>query len=179
MSRENTIRNLFKRSRRPGDLVFALVMVAFSVFLLSQLSTQTTWRGNGHLFAQPRFWPAVSLIGMVVFAAIHLLSSALSERVEGRWSEVVSWASSLEYAFWFILYAFAVPYSGYLPTTIIFALLLGLRAGYRSPAILGSLALLAIGIVVIFKSTLQVRLPAGRVYEVLPDGLREIMLTYF
>jgi hypothetical protein len=34
-------------------------------------------------------------------------------------------------------------------------------------------------VVVVFKTLLKVNLPAGRIYEVLPDGLRQIMLAYF
>ena len=34
-------------------------------------------------------------------------------------------------------------------------------------------------IVVIFKSFLQVMIPGGAIYEALPGGLRQFMLTYF
>ena len=84
MSRVQTLQSLFKRYRRPGDIVFAWVLLAVSLLLLSQIMDQTTWRNGGKLFAQPRFWPAVSLSGMAFFAALHLLGSALSERIEGR-----------------------------------------------------------------------------------------------
>jgi hypothetical protein len=120
MSRIKTLQSLFKRNRRPGDIVFAWAALCFSVFLLSQLADQTIWKNGGKLFAQPRFWPAVSLWGMVVFSAFHLIGAALSPRIHGRWSEVWLWVTSLEYAFWFIVYAAVVPYLGYLPTTIIF-----------------------------------------------------------
>ena len=46
----------------PGDIVFAWVLLIISVFLLSQLFEQTAYKPRGKLFAQPRFWPAVSLI---------------------------------------------------------------------------------------------------------------------
>lgn len=179
MSRVKTLQSLFKRYRRPGDIVFAWVALLFSVFLLSQIGDQTAWRNGGKLFAQPRFWPAVSLSGMAFFAALHLLGSALSERIEGRWREVGLWLSALEYAGWFIAYAFAVPYLGYLPTTLVFALLLVLRVGYRSRAAIVSALVSAVMIVVLFKAFLQVKLPGGQIYEALPDGVRQFMLTYF
>ncbi len=179
MSRVKTLQSLFKRYRRPGDIVFAWVALVVSVFLLSQLADQTAWKNGGKLFAQPRFWPAVSLSGMAVFAAFHLLGSALSERIEGRWQEVWLWASSLEYAGWFIAYAFAVPYAGYLPSTIIFAVALALRAGYRKLSTLAIAAISAVVIVVLFKTFLKVNLPSGLIYDSLPNGLRQIMLTYF
>lgn len=179
MSRVKTLQALFKRYRRPGDIVFAWIVLIVSVFLLSQIMEQTAWRNGSKLFAQPRFWPAVSLTGMSIFAAFHLLGSALSERIEGRWREVGLWIASLEYAGWFIAYAIAVPYAGYLPTTVIFAVLLAFRVGYRSASMLGAAVLSAVVIVLLFKTMLQVKLPSGAVYEVLPDGLRQIMLTYF
>ena len=179
MARVKTLQNLFKRYRRPGDIVFAWMLLIVSVFLLSQLWSQTTWRSGNPLFAQPRFWPGVSLAGMAVFAAFHLLGSALSERIEGRWTEVLMWAASLEYAGWFIAYALVVPITGYLPTTIVFAVALAYRAGYRSRRVLLWAAAAALIVVVLFKTLLQVRLPAGQIYQNLPDGLRQIFLTYF
>lgn len=179
MSRVKTLQVLFKRYRRPGDIVFAWFALIVAVLLLSQIFDQTAYKPNGKLFAQPRFWPAVSLGLMAMFAAFHLLGSLLSERIEGRWQEVWHWVSSLEYAGWFIVYAMVVPYAGYLPTTVIFALALSVRAGYRSRTILLSAFASAFVTVLLFKTFLQVKLPAGLVYEYLPDGLRFIMLNYF
>lgn len=179
MSRVRTLQSLFKRYRRPGDIVFAWFALIASLLLLSQIADQTVWRDGGKLFAQPRFWPAVSLGGMALFAAFHLVGSALSERIHGRWQEVWLWVSSLEYAGWFIAYAVAVPYAGYLPTTVIFAVALALRAGYRKRSTHFAAALAAVVIVLLFKTFLQVKLPSGLIYEALPDGLRQIMLTYF
>lgn len=179
MSRVKTLQNLFKRYRRPGDIVFAWFALLVSVFLLAQILDQTTWRNGNALFAQPRFWPAVSLGGMAFFAALHLLGSALSQRIEGRWQEVWLWICTLEYAAWFIAYASAVPYTGYLLTTVVFAIALSFRAGYRRAFTLGAAGLSAVVIVLLFKTVLQVNLPSGLIYQSLPDGLRQIMLTYF
>ncbi len=179
MSRVKTLQALFKRYRRPGDIVFAWFALVVSVFLLSQLGSQTTWKDGGKLFAQPMFWPAISLCGMVLFAAFHLLGSALSERIHGRWQEVRLWMAALEYVGWFIVYAAMVPITGYLPTTIAFSILLALRAGYRSSIMLVSAVAGAVFIVLLFKTFLQVKIPSGQIYEWLPDGLRQIMLTYF
>lgn len=179
MSRVKTLQSLFQRYRRPGDIVFAWIALIVSLFLLSQIIDQTAWRSGGKLFAQPRFWPAVSLSGMALFAALHLLGSALSERIEGRWQEVWLWISSLEYAGWFILYALVVPYIGYLPSTVLFAVALAVRVGYRKASTLLIAAVAAFVIVLLFKTFLKVNLPSGLIYESLPGGLRQIMLTYF
>lgn len=179
MSRVKTLQTLFRRYRRPGDIVFAWMVLAFSLFMLSQLLDQTAYKQGGKLFAQPRFWPAVSLIGMVAFSSFHLMGSVLSKRIPGRWKEVLSWLLAFEYAGWFIAYAAVVPYGGYLPTTVLFALLLTWRVGYRNKRAFVSAVVSAVVIVVLFKTLLAVNLPAGKVYEALPDGLRQIMLTYF
>lgn len=64
MLRFQTLQQMFQRYRRPGDIVFAWLALAFAVFMLSQLWDQTAWRNGQKLIAQPRFWPAVSLGGM-------------------------------------------------------------------------------------------------------------------
>ncbi|MGC1496599.1 MAG: tripartite tricarboxylate transporter TctB family protein [Sulfitobacter sp.] len=179
MSRTKSLQVLFKRYRRPGDIVFAWVILIGALFLLSQVFEQTAYKPGAKLFAQPRFWPAVSLTCMSGFAAFHLLGSVLSERIHGRWQEVLLWVSALEYAGWFIAYAAIVPFAGYLPSTMIFAVLLTLRTGYRSRSALFAAVTSAIVIVLLFKTFLQVKLPSGKIYEVLPDGLRQFMLTYF
>ncbi|WP_299921686.1 tripartite tricarboxylate transporter TctB family protein [uncultured Pelagimonas sp.] len=179
MTNTKTLQALFKRYRRPGDIVFAWFWVVISVFLLSQIFDQTAYKNGAKLFAQPRFWPAVSLGLMTAFACFHLLGSALSERIEGRWREVWLWVSSLEYAGWFMVYAIAVPYTGYLLTTIVFAILLALRVGYRSAQMLMAAGGSALFTVLLFKTLLKVNLPSGLIYDQLPDGLRQFMLTYF
>ncbi|MEM6635777.1 MAG: tripartite tricarboxylate transporter TctB family protein [Pseudomonadota bacterium] len=179
MSRVKTLQSLFKRYRRPGDIVFAWIALAVSIFLLMQIADQTVWRSGNKLFAQPRFWPAVSLLGMTFFAAFHLLSSALSERIQGRLQEVSLWVWSLEYALWFVAYAATVPYLGYLPTTVIFSIALALRVGYRSATTVVAAAVSAFVIVLLFKTLLKVNLPSGLIYDSLPEGLRQIMLTHF
>ncbi len=179
MTKTKTLKSLFKRYRRPGDIVFAWFCFLISVFLLSQIADQTAYKNGAKLFAQPRFWPAVSLSLMTAFAGFHLLGSALSERIEGRWREVLLWASSLEYAGWFMAYAFVVPYTGYLLTTIVFAVGLAFRVGYRSAQMLLAAGGSALFTVLLFKTLLKVNLPTGLMYERLPEGLRSIMLTYF
>ena len=58
-------------------------------------------------------------------------------------------------------------------------LALAVRVGYRKISTLVISALSAVVIVVLFKTLLKVNLPSGLMYESLPDGLRQIMLTYF
>lgn len=179
MIKAKTLQDLFKRYRRPGDLVFSIAFLAFCLFLVATVKGQTTWNANDKLFAQPAFWPYASITVMTVFAVLHLISGLLSPALEGRWQEVGFWLKSLEYAGWFMIYVITVPQLGYLPATIIFAVLLALRLGYRSAAMLVSAAVFGVVVVVIFKTLLQVKVPGGMIYEYLPTALRSFMLTYF
>jgi hypothetical protein len=179
MARARTLQDLFKRYRRPGDLVFAVAFLALAIFLLSQLGNQTQWVARTKLFAQPAFWPAISLAAMALFAILHLVGSILSPRIEGRWVEVGFWARSLEYACWFMAYVLIVPLLGYLLSTLLFTVTLALRAGYRDFNYLLAAAAAGLGVVLIFKTFLQVKVPGGKLYEILPEAMRAFMLTYF
>lgn len=179
MSRIKTLQDLFKRYRRPGDLVFAIIFLAFALFLLANLDGQTQWVKRTKTVAQPAFWPTVGVAFMALFGALHLISSLVSPRIEGRWDEVKFWLRSFEFALWFMVYVALVPRIGYLPSSIIFPALLAFRLGYRRWSEIGAAALSGVVIVVLFKSLLQVKVPGGAIYETLPDGLRAFMLTYF
>ncbi|MEM7208097.1 MAG: tripartite tricarboxylate transporter TctB family protein [Pseudomonadota bacterium] len=167
-----------KRDRRAGDLVFAIAFLVVSLILLSQLGEEAKWVKRTKFFAQPAFWPTVSLIGMTLFALLHLVGSAVSQKPGGRKPELLLWIRSLEYALWFLAYVWIVPRLGYLPSTLIFALCLTWRVGYRDKRMFLAAALVAIAIVVVFKAFLQVKIPAGQIYEYLPDGIRNFMLIY-
>ncbi|MEM1073387.1 MAG: tripartite tricarboxylate transporter TctB family protein [Pseudomonadota bacterium] len=179
MIKAKTLQDLFKRYRRPGDLVFAVIFLLFSLFLVLNVQSQTTWATNTKLLAQPAIWPYAAVITMVMFSALHLISSLVSPAIEGRWREVGFWIRSVEFAGWFMIYVILVPQLGYLPASVVFAVALTFRVGYRSTGHLLSAAGFGALVVLIFKSLLQVKVPGGALYEVLPDALRSLMLTYF
>ena len=116
---------------------------------------------------------------MVAFSALHLGSTLVSVKLDGRGEEIRFWLKSLEYALWFMAYVLVVPYMGYLPTTIVLVIALAYRLGYRGVRYLGSAALFGVLVVVIFKSLLQVKVPGGAIYEFLPNVMRSFFLTYF
>lgn len=178
MSRDSGLRRWLGRERRPGDLVFAVFFLLLALLLLSQLGEETKWVKRTRFFAQPAFWPSVSLAGMALFAILHFLGSLLSPKMPGRTPELLLWLRSIEYAAWFLAYVWAVPKLGYLGATLLFALALTWRVGYRDKRMFLAAAAMGASIVVIFKAFLQVRIPAGQWYEHLPDGIRNFMLLY-
>jgi hypothetical protein len=168
--------------------MFAIFMFALALVLLSQLGAQTKWIDGVGVIVQPRFWPALSLTGMLLFSLGYLIQSLVDvRRADGTglndriWQpqELLNWVRTLEYAAYFLLYVLLVPRLGYLPATLIFCLLLTLRAGYRSHHfIVWSLAG-GFLIVLVFKTFLMVKLPAGRLYQSLPEGIGKFMIQYF
>ena len=179
MIKARTLQDLFKRYRRPGDLFYAIICLTFSLFLAFNLASETTWAPSTKLLAQPAFWPYLAVYLMVFFSALHMISSLVSPKLEGRWKEIEFWLRSVEFAGWFMIYVIFVPQLGYLPTTILFAMLLTYRLGYRGIPFMGSAAVFGFVVVVVFKSLLQVKVPGGAVYEYLPPALRSFFLTYF
>lgn len=179
MIKARTLQDLFKRYRRPGDLFYSVICLAFSLFLAVNLSGETTWASGTKLLAQPAFWPYAAVFAMVLFSALHMVSSLMSEKLDGRWQEVGFWLRSIEYAGWFMIYVIAVPQLGYLPSTVLFAVALAIRLGYRGVRYLGAAALFGVVVVLVFKSFLQVKVPGGALYEYLPVTIRSFMLTYF
>lgn len=114
-----TLQDMFRRYRRPGDIVFAFLFFGFSLFLLSQIGAETQAVKRTKWFAQPALWPKIAIWGMVLFSGLHLLGSFLSPRIPGRLREVTFWLMSLEYVAYFLIYVVAVPWLGYLPSTML------------------------------------------------------------
>ncbi len=167
-----------ERSRSHGDIFFAAFFLAATILLLSQIGTETSWVKGTKFFSQPRFWPAVSLIGMTGFALIYFLGSFFSRRDKGDLKEIVLWAKSLEYALWFMAYVLVVPIIGYFFCTLIFVYALSWRAGYREKNILIMAGVVSVVIVFVFKGFLSVKIPGAQLYEYFPDSIRNFMILY-
>jgi len=174
--------------RQRGDTMFALFMCVLSLGLLSQIGSQTKWIEGVKFIVQPRFWPGLSLAGMLLFSGGYLIQSladvrrgdgtSLNDRI---WQprELLDWLRTLEYAAYFLVYVMIVPRLGYLPATLVFCLLVTLRAGYRSPKFIIWSLVGGFIIVVVFKTLLKVKLPAGRLYDYLPEAVGGFLIRYF
>lgn len=163
---------------RRGQLVFALVFVAVSVLLLALIGRQTAWAEKTRLFAQPRFWPAVSLGLMTGLGGLYLYRLPWRQITRDDRRELRNWATVLEYALWFMAYVLLVPILGYLPVTLVFVPALSWRMGYRSRFMLTISVVFAVAVVVLFKGLLSVRIPGGAVYDYLPGALRSFFILY-
>jgi len=176
------------RTAGAGAVLFAALFCVATLLLLSQIGGQTKFKPSGSMFAQPRFWPAVALGGMLVFGVAHLVllwRDPVAGRRSLRWPAnhmlpILSDAARvLEYALWFMTYVWVTPLMGYLPATICFMCLLIVRTGYRDKRMIGLAAVTGVAIVLLFKALLAVKIPGGAVYEMLPDAARALMIAYF
>jgi hypothetical protein len=154
-------------------------MLFLATLLLSQISGQTRWVAKTDFFAQPRFWPAVGLIAMVLLGGLHLYRLPWRRFRRADWIEARKWVAVLEFAAWFMAYVIAVPVVGYLPTTLVFVPLLARRLGYRSRKMVLASVVFAFATVVVFKSFLAVKIPGGMLYEYLPGAIRSFFILNF
>jgi hypothetical protein len=182
MSADTKKEDTFSVRRRTGDTTFNALCLLGSLFLFTQMWTQTTWASGQNFAAQPGFWPRLAVIGMVVFSALNLLGSLRDplreERMTGVGEELVVWLKSLQYALWFMAYVFVTPVIGYLPASVLFAVALSLWVGHRSGTALLWAALAGAATVLLFKSLLMVRIPGGALYEALPETIRNFFILY-
>lgn len=177
-ARSDASRKVFARKAPVAEREFALVFAAIALLLFLLLPHQTEWVGRSKLYAQPAFWPAISLAVMGLCACGFVIRAFRSEVLSGRGKEIWQWIRSLEFVGWFIAYVWSVPIVGYLIATILFSCLLAWRVGYRKPKWMGIATLFSLSVVVLFKAALGVNIPAGALYELLPAGdLRSFLMT--
>lgn len=171
--------DVFLPPQNPAVPLFAAVLLLLALGLAASLGTQVVWNPGERLVDQPGFWSALSIAGMLVFGVPYCVA-AWANRAGGAsaGSEVRHWLLALEYVGWFLAYTLVMGFIGYLLASVLFCTLLVLRAGYRSSRAVMWAAITALGVVVIFKSFLAVKIPGGQIYEVLPEALRNFMIQY-
>ena len=161
--------------------VFVLGTLLLACGLLSQADTQLKWVATTGFHKQPGFWSVAALAGMAGFALLALLQERNVAKNIGdavTWSLLRQWFGPAEYALYFLLYVYAVPYIGYLPATLLAFSLLILRLGYRDWKMLSAAWVVGITIVVLFKSLLQVKIPGGALYTIFSEAVRNFLTLY-
>jgi len=166
----------------PAEKVFSILMLALSIWLLLNIEEQANFSKGKGFINQPGFWPAISLSGMALFSAIYTFECwgrTFRDSQESISGELSVWLRVLEFPVWFLGYVWLVPVLGYLPSTIALCFLLALRLGYRSAKMLLLSVGGGMGVVVIFKTFLSVKIPGGEVYDHLPEVMRNFMILNF
>ena len=172
------VQKLLHRHRNPGDLVFAIFLLLTSLILLFFLAEETEWINGTSWFSQPRFWPAVSIFGMVIFAVFNLFALLNSTQKLSSKNEVFFWFRSLEYVCYFLFYVILVPIIGYFTATLLFAILVSIRSGNFTARKLFFAVVFSVLVVVLFRGVLDVKIPGGEIYNYLPLNIRTFALLY-
>lgn len=115
---------------------------------------------------------------MTGFGLLYL-ASHWRQILTGTAEETLLWLRAVEYVLWFMAYVWIVPVIGYLPATLLFTVTLSIRQGYRSQKQIINAAAVGLGIVLVFKTGLSVKIPGGALYEFLPASLRNFMIVNF
>ena len=164
-----------------GSLVF--FFLCFSLLLLALLPSQTRWINGISFVKQPAFWSLVSIGMMLSFSIISLCIQKKNIVQIGKdFVHCLLQQKSLlviENCGYYFLYVWLVPLIGYLPSSILFMVLLTWRYGFRDKTMLLGSVLTAIVIVVLFKSMMRLHIPAGQIYAYLPDAMRDFFIFYF
>lgn len=170
---------VFLPPQSPALPWFAAAFGLLIGFLALSLPTQVVWKTGRALIDQPGFWSVLSIAGMVAFGVPYLWVAFSSRKSTGTvGTELSFWLRALEYVAWFLIYTLTMNVLGYLPSTLLFCVLLAVRSGYRSRKMLVWAAATAVGTVVVFKSLLSVKIPGGMIYEYLPGAIRNFMIQF-
>jgi len=141
----------------------------------------------GSILKQSWVAPMLCLTFLVPTALWNLRSSYKVRRWRQRFLlptdggyEASKYVAALEFVLYFFVYTMAIPILGYLLSTLILGTFLTWRLGYRTTKWLLTGLASSFAIVVVFRTLLQIKTPAGIwLYDQLPAALRVFMLTYF
>ena len=166
--------------RQRGELPFALAMLVFALVMIGFLGDQAKWFPKGvKAYAQPALWPAIGLIGMAFFSALHVLACLRARKPDTEWREMLIWLRAFEFVLWYLAYAFLTPWLGYLLASLVTMVALVWRVGLRDRASLLWAAVFAIGMVLVFKTGLSVKIPGGALYDLFPERTRIFLSLNF
>lgn len=168
-----------RRTRRPGELTFALIFLAFALFLWTQLGEQARWLRRLPWFQQPALWPGIGIWGMLGFGAAYLAEVLFARPSERERVEILAWLRALEFVGWYMAYAWSVWWLGYLPATVLAMNLLILRLGLSTRASHLAATGFAVGVVLVFKSFFRVGIPGGQLYALFPPEVRLFLSVWF
>jgi lipid-A-disaccharide synthase-like uncharacterized protein len=166
--------------RQRGELPFALIMLAFALAMIAQQPEQAKWIARGvKPHAQPALWPLIGLGGMAFFSALHVVQCLRARKPDTEWREMLVWLRAFEFVLWYLAYAALVPWLGYLLASVVIMMALVWRVGLRTRGYMLAALGFAVGMVLVFKTGLSVKIPGGALYGLFPDPLRIFLSLNF
>ena len=188
------VENLFEFKRVTGDLTLSIIFLIFVSFLLISFNTESGWDGRelsqkrvGKILKQQWVGPLICMVILVPAAIYNLYQSTIQLNINKRLRmprrikyELFQWLKSLEFIVYFLIYTNIITIFGYLISTVIFAIFLTTRLGYRSLKWILRSTIAAFIIVIIFRSILQIKTPVNIwLYKYLPQNFEVFMKIYF
>jgi hypothetical protein len=186
--------DFFKFKRQHGDLVVSLVFFLIVLVLLYFFNTESGFEDRklpqkrfGKILKQGWVTPAIAMFFLTIAVSINLWISyknaVNSKRLhlpKRLTKELLHWFKALEFVGYFMLYTFGISFFGYLLSTILLAVGLTYRLGYRSLKWIGISFTTAVVIVLIFRTFLKIKTPIYvTLYEMLPPTAEAFMKTHF
>ena len=186
--------DFFKFKRQHGDLLVSLCFFLVVLILLYFFNTESGFEDRklpqkrfGKILKQGWVTPAIGMFFLTISTSLNLWLSyrnaVKSKRLHlpnrlGK--EVMHWAKALEFVAYFMIYTFVIAYLGYLVSTVLLAVALTYRLGYRSLKWISISFVTAVVIVLVFRTFLQIKTPIHvKLYEFLPQAGEAFMKTYF
>ena len=188
------VENLFEFKRVTGDLTLSIIFLILVSFLLISFNTESGWDGRelsqkrvGKILKQQWVGPLICMVILVPAAIYNLYQSTIQLNINKRLRmpsrikyELFQWLKSLEFIVYFLIYTNIITIFGYLISTVIFAIFLPTRLGYRSLKWILRSTIAAFIIVIIFRSILQIKTPENIwLYKYLPQNFEVFMKIYF
>lgn len=188
------VENLFEFKRITGDLTLSVIFVFFVGFLLIYFNSESGWNARdldqkrvGKILKQQWIGPLMCMVILLPATIFNLFGAIKAYRKSKRlllpnkiFYEMSQWIRSLEFILYFLVYTFSISLLGYLISTLIFAVFLTYRLGYRTKEWILISLISSFVVVLIFRTILQIKTPVNIwLYKFFPENIEIFMKIYF
>ena len=192
--RKFKVENLFEFKRITGDLTLSIIFLLFVVFLLIYFNSESGWSARdlnqkrvGKILKQQWVGPLMCMVILLPATILNILEAFKAYKKSKRlllpnkiMYEMTQWIRSLEFILYFLVYTFSITVLGYLISTLIFAVFLTYRLGYRTKKWIFISLFSSFIVVLIFRTILQIKTPVNIwLYQYLPENIEIFMKIYF
>jgi hypothetical protein len=192
--RKFKVENLFEFKRITGDLTLSIIFLLFVVFLLIYFNSESGWSARdlnqkrvGKILKQQWVGPLMCMVILLPATILNTLEAFKAYKKSKRlllpnkiMYEMTQWIRSLEFILYFLVYTFSITVLGYLISTLIFAVFLTYRLGYRTKKWIFISLFSSFIVVLIFRTILQIKTPVNIwLYKFFPENLEVFMKIYF
>ena len=192
--RKFKVENLFEFKRITGDLTLSIIFLFFVGFLLVHFNSESGWNGRdldqkrvGKILKQQWVGPLMCMAILIPATFFNILEAFKAYKKSKRllipnktFYEMIQWIRSLEFILYFLVYTFSISILGYLISTLIFAVFLTYRLGYRTKNWVLISLFSSFIVVLIFRTILQIKTPINIwLYQYFPENIEVFMKIYF